>query len=741
MSNHNADFSQTAEEESLLSYIHQVLAKKYFILIVVAFFGCVGAFLAQIPDDRYSASALVQIEERSENLGLPMELIGELLSGEPNSTLDAEFHVIKSRLVLDQVVKDQNLNFNIEPVEPPVIGRAMRKMHSSISSLGVSDYFSQLYPARYPLEGDDIEIADFFAAESAVGRSFLIEILDNNSFYISLAQDEMGERVLGYVGEKVVLNDYLSLRIQALSSHPGAEFELNVLPIRVASARLAQNLSISERGGKSGTGIVDFSVSSTEPLTAVSVVNAVVAAYQKQAIDRRTAEIDQSIEFIERQLPDARQATTIALNQLREYSEQEETFTNLSVITQEALSRLVELEARLEELNFQKSQLSLRVTNNHPEFLRIEDEVKDVSMRLEALREEFSNIPEKERRLAQLTKNVSSSQQIEEQLMSRLEQLKIVKASTVGVIRVLEPSEVAVKSGPSRTRPILFAAIFGGFMAIAWVLLQNSVSDGIEDASEVESLGLSVFSTIPMVEHLKKASASDKVYKIVVSEPDGLVSEAFRGLRTGLKFSLALENTKAITITSSAPNEGKSFTALNLAIISALAKSKVLLVDADMRRGELHKAFGGRRKVPGLSSYLSGQHAISEIIQEDEETGVHYILNGGYPPNPSELLSSDRLKKLLDEVKADFDIIIFDCPPVLAVTDAVIVASEVKTTFLVVSHLRTSKPDILSSKKILSSSGVEVNGVIVNGYDQKGTKYGSYSMKYGYYQAAYKYRY
>jgi tyrosine-protein kinase Etk/Wzc len=201
------------------------------------------------------------------------------------------------------------------------------------------------------------------------------------------------------------------------------------------------------------------------------------------------------------------------------------------------------------------------------------------------------------------------------------------------------------------------------------------------------------------------------------------VTEA--ALRTGLQFSLATAPSKSLMITSPAPSLGKSFISLNLAIVSAQSGSKVLLIDADLRKGRLRKQFGLPRKHLGLS---------------DPETGVDFIPTGSYPPNPADLLTAPRFRALLDEATAHYDLVIVDCPPVLAVTDPGIIGQMTGLSLLVVKHLETTRDEVLSSQKILANSGVTLSGAILNQFDSAASRYGHYGHKYGYY-GGYKYHY
>ncbi|MEO1725388.1 MAG: CpsD/CapB family tyrosine-protein kinase, partial [Pseudomonadota bacterium] len=172
--------------------------------------------------------------------------------------------------------------------------------------------------------------------------------------------------------------------------------------------------------------------------------------------------------------------------------------------------------------------------------------------------------------------------------------------------------------------------------------------------------------------------------------------------RTGLQFSLAAKQSKVLMITSCAPGDGKSFISLNLGLVAAAAGGSVLLMDVDLRRGVLARSFGLDRRAPGISDLLAGNADFAQIVTKDPATGLEFIPSGRYPPNPSELLSSDAFAGLIDNLSNHYDLIILDAPPALAVTDPAIIGQTAGISLLVVTHMKTKLADIQSAQQIMS---------------------------------------
>jgi tyrosine-protein kinase Etk/Wzc len=226
---------------------------------------------------------------------------------------------------------------------------------------------------------------------------------------------------------------------------------------------------------------------------------------------------------------------------------------------------------------------------------------------------------------------------------------------------------------------------------------------------------------------------------VAASSPNDVAVEGLRSLRTSLHFGLLDSPTRSITITSAAPDAGKSFTAANLGVVSANAGQRVCVVDADLRRGRLRRYFDVRRDRAGLTEFLSGDATLDEVLIETSIPGLAFIHSGRLPPNPSELLMRPTLRSLVEELDRRFEMSLFDCPPVLAVTDPIIVGRATGATMIIIRHRETQVQEIAAMKKAFSSAGVPLSGAVLNGYDPRRTAYGyAYRYRYNY---TYRYRY
>lgn len=202
---------------------------------------------------------------------------------------------------------------------------------------------------------------------------------------------------------------------------------------------------------------------------------------------------------------------------------------------------------------------------------------------------------------------------------------------------------------------------------------------------------------------------------ITVANPKSIVSEQFKTIRTNINFSMPDRDLQTMVLTSSTPGEGKSTNSSNIAVVFAQSGKKVLLVDSDMRKPTTHHTFG-LKNVSGLSTVLIRQNTVEEVTQKTEIEGLSLITSGPIPPNPAELLSSKTMDQFIETVKEKFDIIIFDAPPVLSVTDAQILSNKCEGTLLIINSGIAEKENVNKAKEMLLASKANIIGAVLNNY-------------------------
>ncbi|MEH7095608.1 CpsD/CapB family tyrosine-protein kinase [Neobacillus vireti] len=207
-----------------------------------------------------------------------------------------------------------------------------------------------------------------------------------------------------------------------------------------------------------------------------------------------------------------------------------------------------------------------------------------------------------------------------------------------------------------------------------------------------------------------------------MSDPKSPISEQYRTIRTNIQFSSVDNEVKSLMVTSTGPGEGKSTTVANLAVVFAQQGKKVLLVDADLRKPTVHYTFN-QTNTFGLTSVLTKQMSLEKAVADTDEKNLFVLTSGPIPPNPAELLSSKAMEQFYQDVLNLFDVVLFDTPPLLAVTDAQILANKCEGSILVVSSGKTEKDQVVKAKELLDSAQSKLLGVVLNNKKMKDTNY------------------
>lgn len=221
----------------------------------------------------------------------------------------------------------------------------------------------------------------------------------------------------------------------------------------------------------------------------------------------------------------------------------------------------------------------------------------------------------------------------------------------------------------------------------------------------------------------KNLNTTERPGLVVLNKPSSVVSEQFRTIRTNIQFSMAAETLKTIVVTSAGPSSGKSTIAANLAATFSSNENKVLLVDADLRKPTVHKTFKVKNN-DGLTTLLTDRNAyLKDVIYRTHSNGLYILTSGAIPPNPAELLSSKRMEEITQEMLSYFDLIIFDMPPLLAVTDAQVIASKSDGVLFVIPKGIANKDEVLKAKDLLEKVQANVLGAILNRVDKADDNY------------------
>ncbi|WP_086981651.1 polysaccharide biosynthesis tyrosine autokinase [Vibrio aphrogenes] len=695
-----------------------LLDHKWFIILVTFLFSIIGVSYALLATPIYKTDALIQIEQKT--TGMPV-LSGDMSDiFESNSPAATEIEILKSRMVLGETVDNLNLTTTSSANHFPVIGKGLARL------LGDTQH---------------IKISRFDVPENADPKmSYTLTITDQEHGLFSLTNNQNQLVLKGKVGELTKSNGF-SLFVMALEGQTKDSFTIAKISRLEAIQNLQNNLSITERGKQ--TGILQLSLMGENRTDIQEQLNDLARNYFMQNVARNSVEAESSLEVLNKHLPSIKEQLNEAEDKLNQYRQTNES-VDLTMEAQSTLNVMVSLESQLNELTFKESDISKLYTKNHPAYQSLMSKRKTLLEEKARLNKRIEKLPKTQREILRMTRDVEVTQQIYVQLLNKVQELNIVKASTIGNVRIIDGAQSypqAVK--PKKPLIAVLATLLGGMLSVALVLLKTAMHRGIESAEQIEDIGLPVYASIPVSSgqididkkrEKRKQTLTIEQSLLSLSNPGDLSIEALRSLRTSLHFAMMEAKNNILMISGPSPSLGKSFVSTNMASIIAQSNQKTLLIDSDMRKGHIHKTINCNL-TPGLSDYLSGQVDIDDIIQTLPIENLSCISRGAIPPNPSELLMHSRLKTLLDWASEHYDLVLIDTPPVLAVTDAAIIGRHAGTTLMVGRFEKTTIKETEIAWQRFEQNGIEIKGFILNAIEKKAAaNYGGY----GYYHYEYK---
>ena len=696
---------------------------KLIALCVILSVICALLYLRVTPDT-YSVDALVQIEQTR---GTSTALLGEELSKvlDQNSPAQPEIEILKSRLILGTVIDHLNLNIQVSSTENTIWNRLTAQHEYSKKYNKNSVLFKENQKAfdirqfEVPAYFQDKDLGLNFQS----GKYTLTDpVTEQIVFSAPLNQSSELQSEYGRWKIAIYTQDQLDARyiIQKQS-----------LPAAVKS--ILGNYSVAEKGKM--TGVLGLNYKGTDKEHITEVLNAILAAYSQQNIERRSAETAQTLKFLDEQLPELKQQLDLAEREFNTFRQQYNT-VDLTKESELYLTQNIDLETTRIELEQKLAEASAKYTNEHPVMQQMNAQLGAINKKIGELNDTLKQLPDLQRRYLQLYREVEVKTQLYTALLNSYQQLRIAKAGEIGNVRIVDTAVEPIQPIAPKKLQILILSIFlGGFLGTLLALLRNMMRSGIKDSSQIENeLDLPVYATVPrspiQASRIKLLKKKKHIPILAIKNGDDIAIESLRSMRTAIHFAMSQAKNNIIMISGPAPEVGKSFISTNLATILAQSNKRVLIIDGDMRRGYLHKYFNSDTQ-PGLAEYLNTQQTLESIIKPTEVDNLDVITRGKSPVNPSELLSSAKLSELLDQVSPLYDHIIIDTPPVLAVTDGIIISQYAGVNLVIARYAKSQMKELELTINRFEQVGVKINGFILNDIQRATGGYG-YGYNYAY---------
>lgn len=718
------------EHTDLFEYWDILVDHRRLVATLTAVAIAIGAGYAFIAQPVYEANLLIQVEDSA---GPTKNFLGEAASlFDVKTSTAGEIEIIRSRMVIGQAVDNTLLCIDARPRYLPILGGWLARHATSLSNpgfLGIGGFVSGT---------ERIVVTAFDVPPALQGSSFRLIALDGGQF--SLSHPDLPETIAGSVGMPLVRNARLgqiTLLVARLDAKPGAEFLLTRRSRLAVLEDLQNSLKLAVKGRQSG--VIEATLKSADPRRLTQILNEIGRQYVRQNTERKAAEAQKMLAFLGVQMPQFKK-------QLDESEEAYSRYRNLKgtiSIDEEAkgvLNREMELQTRFMEAQQKRLELIARFTPEHPLVQTLDSQIAAWKREIASLNARVRTMPTVQQDALRLERDVKVKNEAYQNLRNNELQLQLMREGKVGNARLIDDAVLPEQPvWPKRPLIVALAAVLGLFAGVLVALWRNAMFRAIRNSLEIETrTGLSVYSTIPFSvaqQHLMTSVTEkrDGIHLLAAQSPHDGAVESLHSLRTALEFAMLDAPNNAVLITGAMPGVGKSFVSANLAAVLASAGKRVLLVDADLRKGHLNSYFGVRRE-NGLSEAIAGRVAAGDAVRRGLLPNLDVITTGLLPPNPAELMASAALGGVLDELAPQYDLVILDSPPVLVAADTLGMAAHVSTVLLVARCGETQLGELHESAKRLAHAGKSISGVLLNAIDLTRRYSGNYGSRYGGYR-------
>nr|ELR5114729.1 polysaccharide biosynthesis tyrosine autokinase [Providencia stuartii] len=680
--------SSPASDEIDLLALFKVLKSSYIkIGFFTLFFILIAAAYSFLATPIYQANATLQYDKASQ-VSLVDQMSEMMPLANSGGQVDSEIEVIKSRMVLGKTVTNLNLDTQIAP----------------------AGFFNKLW-------GDKTSavVALYLVPEDFIGKPATLTYLGDNKYSLNIE----GQVLEGTVGI-LLKQDDISLLVSSLVAEVGQEFTLVKNARYSTIENLRNTLTIAEVG--KGTGIINMAIKGADKTENVQILNSIIQNYVDQNTERKKEVTNNTLLFLDEYLPKIKTKLDNYENQLNTFRKKNESI-DLSLEAKSALDSALQVEEKLNELTFKEVEIQQLYTRNHPAYQSLLDKRQQLLREKEKISKAIQKLPNTQQQIVRLTRDVESEQAIYNQLVAKQQELSVLNSGITADVRIIDSAESQPNAvAPKKALILVLAAILGFIVGCAYVIAREFFNNKIKGTEDIDALGINVYATIPFSTHEKKLIAEGNKHPLALENPADTAVEAIRSLRTSVYFSVMNQGNNLVMVTSASPGVGKSFVTSNMAVVLANAGKKVLLIDTDLRKGRIHKAFGLSNKL-GLSDYLSQSDTSQPNIHSNVIENLDVICRGKNVTHSSELLMGERFKRLLDTVKGQYDIVVIDTAPILAITDSAIIGKYVGISLLIAYYGVNTVKDVELSLKRFKQNDIEITGVILNGIDAKSDDY------------------
>ncbi len=710
------------EEINLIEYKAVLLENKWNILIVTVLASLLGVAYCLFAEPVYQTNTLLQIEKKqSSALGALDDLVNPMES--KRSSSDAEIAILRSRSILSTAVNNLSLDIIAKPIYFPMIGKGIARRFVSTEQGVARTWFGLPQYDWGAISVETLQVPPHFLNKPLIleaGQSSNYRLFDSENQL--LLQGRVGQRAekVWSGGEKI------RLFVSALKARPGTHFQLMRFSVQQATNRVFSNFSVVEQGNK--TGILYATYTGPDSMQITKVLNEIANLYVRQSVERKSEGAKKSLAFLDKQLPPLKHKVDLAEAAYNEYR-----IRHGSVdMTEEArivLTNNVKVDTEIITHKQELEGLVHRFKPTHPLVRGLKSKIALLQRKQKVNDKKAEKLPATQQEILRLARVAQSAAALYGTLINTAQQLRVAQASTVGDVRIIDHAINPEKSIKPKKKVIVFIAMIGGlFLGILLAFLRRAIHNGVDNPDELErQLGLPVYASVL---HSDKQAKMNQITKsdnaafgiLAHNFPTDQAIESLLSLQTALHFTLMAAKNNILLVTGPSPGVGKTFVALNLGAVFAKNGKSVVVLDADLRRGTLHRYLGISRN-NGLSEMIVGDDSAPISFRNTQIENLQVITTGVLPPNPAELLLHESFGKRLEQLSGMVDVLIVDAPPILAVTDPAIIGRYAATILMVCKAGRHPMRELEQSVKRLQHAGVHVNGWVFNDLDISSSRY------------------
>jgi len=708
--------SSTETHIDFRGLVYGLWENKIIILLVTLIITSMAVIYSITRVPQYEANTLIQIEGKKNNNLL--NLTQQFSMGAGSAQIDpvaVQIALIRSPFILEPVIKKLGLDIDIN-----VHSRPLRNHFFSLSS-------------------DDPVKIDFLQVPPTFYDKKLTLLVLDESHYQLLNDNEV--ILQGKVGELNASKKNVLLKVSELHAAPKTTFNI----VRHSDASLVNSLisrlHIEELGEANGgeTGILKISLKDTDPVRLAKILNAITEVAQNKDAEHKSVETAKTVAFLKRQLPLVKLDLESAESKFNEYRATSGKI-DIKFETQQLVLQLSSIQKQIIEASMKKSDLMQRFTLKHPFIIGIEAKLKELEKQKIIYENILKSLPAADQVAVNLMRDIKVKNTLYLVLLGKLQELQISKSGTVSDIRMLVPA-ISPDFPLSKKTSVVGAAGFllGLILSCLIVLGRKAFFRRVSDPRWVEqNLNIINLAIIPyskeQTKNMRTYKRKEKLFLDIIAEkyPRDLAIESLRSLRTTFQIMSHGAKNNIVTMMGISQSIGKSFVSVNFSCLLGDIGKRVLLIDGDIRKGYLHSYFKINQG-PGLSEVAAGTAHLENAIQKTFYNNISMLPAGNYPLNPAELLMSPRFKQLITSASEQFDLVIIDTAPVLAVTDCIIIGGMAAINFLVIGSDTHQPEEITLAVKQLDNANIKIHGTIFNNLKPEASVNGNF--RYNYYSA------